>query len=424
VLKWKGETAADIPLAPLADEAPAYDRPWTKTEPPAPLTDIPESTDIAADLLKLMASPDVASRRWIWQQYDQKVGGDTVQPPGGDAAVVRVHGTRKALAITTDCTPRYCRADPYEGGKQAIAEAWRNLCAVGARPLAATDCMNFGNPQRPEIMGQFVGCIEGMAEACRALDFPIVSGNVSLYNETKAEDGSSQAILPTPAIGGVGLIDDWEKAATIAFKAEGEAIVVVGGNPQGADLLWRTKTDGGDINSLRLRGESGSLGGHLGQSLWLKEIAGLEAGAPPPVDLDDERRNGEFVRSLIDRGKVTAVHDVSDGGAAVALVEMALAGGIGADVHTMGDTLLDAFAEDQGRYILTLPWSDEESWTAFETEARQAGVTVEWIGLTGGSEILWKDDEDRIAVDIPLADLSAAHEGFFPTLMGDSLTAS
>src|SRR3954454_19657324 len=224
VLTWKGETAADIPLAPLADDAPCYERPWVETPKPAPLKDVPESSDIAADLLKLMASPDLASRRWIWEQYDTMVGADTVQRPGGDAAVVRVHGTDKALAITTDVTPRYCYADPYEGGKQAIAEAYRNLCAVGARPLAATDCLNFGNPERPEIMGQLVGCIEGMAEACRALASPIVSGNVSLYNETKGEDGSGSAILPPPAIGGVGLLDDWEKSATVGFKTEGEFI--------------------------------------------------------------------------------------------------------------------------------------------------------------------------------------------------------
>src|SRR5687768_14391397 len=265
VLKSSGETAADIPLGPLGDDAPLYERPWAKAEAPAPLNGLPQSRDIAADLIRLIGSPDLASRRWIWEQYDNKVGADTVQPPGGDAAVVRVHGSSKALAITTDCTPRYCRADPYEGGKQAIAEAWRNLCAVGARPLAATDCMNFGNPQRPEIMGQFVGCVEGMAEACRALDFPIVSGNVSLYNETKAEDGSGSAILPTPAIGGVGLIDDWTKAATIGFKADGEAIWLIGEPP-----------------------------GHLGQSLWLRHVLGRQgrdAGPPPPVDLAAERRH-------------------------------------------------------------------------------------------------------------------------------------
>jgi phosphoribosylformylglycinamidine synthase II len=263
VLKFQGETVCDIPLDPLADEAPSYDRPHVPTPAPAPLADIPTSTDIAADLLTLMASPDLASRRWIWEQYDHMVGGDTVQRPGGDAAVVRVHGTPKGLAITTDCTPRYCFADPVEGGKQAIAEAWRNLCAVGAKPLAATDCMNFGNPQRPEIMGQFVGCIDGMAQACRALDFPIVSGNVSLYNETKGEGGEGTAILPTPAIGGVGLLDDWQKSATIAFKQPGDVIIALG-----------TRV------------------GHLGQSLWLRECRGREEGRPPAVDLAAERRAG------------------------------------------------------------------------------------------------------------------------------------
>src|SRR5688500_6244890 len=231
-----------------------------------------------------MASPNLASRRWIWEQYDSRVGADTVQPPGGDAAVVRVHGSKKALAITTDCTPRYCYADPYEGGKQAIAEAYRNLCAIGARPLAVTNCLNFGNPQRPEIMAQFVGCLEGMAEACRALDFPIVSGNVSLYNESKATGGGS-AILPTPAIGGIGLLEDWEKSVGIGFHAENQDIALIG--------LRRA---------------------HLGQSLWLQEIEGRRDGVSPSVDLDAERRTGEFIRFLIDSGEVTSVHDVSDGG--------------------------------------------------------------------------------------------------------------
>ncbi|HEV7661285.1 MAG TPA: phosphoribosylformylglycinamidine synthase subunit PurL [Allosphingosinicella sp.] len=402
VLKWKGETAADIPLAPLADDAPAYDRPWTKTEPPAPLADVPESTDIAADLLKLMASPDLASRRWIWQQYDQKVGGDTVQPPGGDAAVVRVHGTQKALAITTDCTPRYCKADPYEGGKQAIAEAYRNLCAVGARPLAATDCMNFGNPQRPEIMGQFVGCIEGMAEACRVLDFPIVSGNVSLYNETKADDGSSQAILPTPAIGGVGLIDDWEKAPTIAFKT----------SPEG----W--------CHGIWLIGSASKGGRHLGQSLWLREIHGREDGPPPPVDLALERRVGEFIRRLVADGLVSAVHDVSDGGLLVAVAEMALAGGVGADIDWTDKSRMAAqmFGEDQGRYIVT---SHDNGDQRIPELASVLGIPHAWIGRTGGDDICIGDCGGGVTFgEISLADLRAAHEGFFPKLMGDSLTAS
>ena len=381
-LVWNGETVADIPLGPLADEAPLYERPFAIPKPPAPLTDIPESSDIAADLLKLMASPNIASRRWVWEQYDQQVGADTIQRPGGDAAVVRVHGTSKALAMTTDCTPRYCHADPVEGGKQAVAEAYRNLCAVGARPLAITNCLNFGNPQRPEIMGQLVGCLAGMAEACRALDFPIVSGNVSLYNETKADDGTSQAILPTPAIGAVGLLEDWEKSATIGFKAEGEAILVVGGSC-----------------------------GEFGQSLWLREIHGRAEGPPPPVSLDNERRHGAFVRALIDERLVTAVHDVSDGGMAVALAEMALAGSIGAQ---LSDWPADwcpaalAFGEDQGRYLLTT--RDPDAVT--ERAAGDEDLFVARIGTTGGNALALG------AMSIPLADLRAAHEGFFPNLMG------
>ncbi len=392
VLRFNGEVAADIPLAPLADDAPCYDRPWVPTPKPAPLSDVPESTDIAADLLKLMASPDLASRRWIWEQYDHMVGADTVQRPGGDAAVVRIHGTEKALAISTDVTPRYCYADPVEGGRQAIAECYRNLTAAGALPLAATDCMNFGNPQRPEIMGQFVGCIEGMSDACRALDMPIVSGNVSLYNETKNEDGSGSAILPTPAIGGIGLLPDWQKSATISFKAEGEMIAMIG-QPSG----------------------------HLGQSLWLREIHGREEGPPPPVDLAEERANGDFVRSLIADGIVTAVHDISDGGAAVALVEMALAGGMGATVAgDLNDRSPAAmvFGEDQSRYLVTTADPD-----ALIERAAAAERFVAPIGRTGGDSIRFAFDGGPLH-QIPLKELRTAHEGFFPRLMGKELAVA
>ncbi len=330
VLEFNGEVVCDIPLGPLADDAPQYDRPsaskedytaWAKV---APLADNPESDDLGADLLKLMGSADLASRSWIWQQYDSQVGGDTMQLSGGDAAVVRVHGTGKALAMSTDCTPRYCYANPYEGGKQAIAEAYRNICAVGGRPLAVTNCLNFANPERPEIMAQFTGCLDGMGDACRALDFPIVSGNVSLYNESKATGGGS-AILPTPAIGGVGLLDESDRMATIAFKDEGDDIWLIGGECS-----------------------------HLGQSIWLREIEGREEGLPPVVDLEAERSHGEEVRALIKSGVANAVHDISDGGLLVALAEMALAGGIGVTLDVELDTG-KAFGEDQGRYVITAP---------------------------------------------------------------------
>lgn len=373
VLVHRGETVCDIPLAPLADDAPLYDRPslsredykaWAKVEP---LGDLPQSANVGADLLTLMASPDIASRRWIWEQYDHMVGADTVQRPGGDAAVVRVHGTRKGIAISTDCTPRYCYADPYEGGKQAIAECYRNLSAVGSTPLAVTNCLNFANPQRPEIMAQLTGCLDGMGDACRALDFPIVSGNVSLYNESKATGGGS-AILPTPAIGGIGLLADVDVMATVAFKTAGDAIWLIGGE-----------------------------GSHLGQSIWLREIAGREAGDAPKVDLAAERANADLVRTLVANGTASAVHDISDGGLLVAIAEMALAGNIGAETVT-AFTPASAFGEDQGRYVVT---------TA--PDAQVAGAVR--IGTVGG---------DAVA-GVPLADLRAAHEGFFPALMGGEL---
>lgn len=372
VLTFEGETVCDIPLGPLAADAPNYDRPHVPTPARAPLTDIPTSDDIGADLLTLMACPDLASRRWVWEQYDHMVMADTVQRPGGDAAVVRVHGTNKALAISTDCTPRYCKADPVEGGKQAIAECYRNLTAVGAKPLATTDCMNFGNPEKPEIMGQFVGCIEGMAEACAVLDMPIVSGNVSLYNETTGSDGKATPVLPTPAIGGVGLLDDIETMATVAFKAEGECLAVIGASYP-----------------------------DIGQSLWLREIHGREDGPPPRVDLKDEKLHGDIVRRLIREGAVTAVHDVSDGGLLVAAAEMALAGNLGVELDAMDAPF--AFNETQARYLVTYPAA---------APLDRSAVPFEKIGTVGGNAVVVNGKA------IPLDELRAANESFFSDLMG------
>ena len=372
VLEWNGEVVCDIPLDPLADEAPLYDRPhlsladykaWAAV--PA-MPEVPASADLGADLLTLIGCPDLASRRWIWEQYDSQVGADTLQKSGGDAAVVRIQDSEKALAITTDCTPRYCYADPYEGGKQAVAETWRNLCAVGATPLAITNCLNFANPQRPEIMAQIVEALNGMGDACRALDYPIVSGNVSLYNESKATGGGS-AILPTPAIGGVGLMLDHTTMATIRFKREGEAVWLIG---------------------------APETGGHLGQSLYLREILGAEAGAPPPVDLLVERRNGEFVRELIADARVSAVHDVADGGVLVALAEMAMASGIGCTVDGTLDAA-SAFGEDQSRYIVTTAVGE-----VLPAPARR-------IGTTGGVAV------NGQGFTVPIATLKARNEAFF-----------
>ncbi|SIN59548.1 phosphoribosylformylglycinamidine synthase subunit II [Parasphingorhabdus marina DSM 22363] len=400
VLTHKGETVCDIPLGPLADDAPLYDRPHlTQDEYKAhvaitELGDIPESTDIGADLLKMMASPALASRRWIWEQYDSQVGADTCQRSGGDAAVVRVHGTNKGLAITTDCTPRYCKADPVEGGKQAIAEAWRNLTAVGAKPLATTDCMNFGNPEKPHIMAQFVGCIEGMAEACEALDMPIVSGNVSLYNETTGADGVSHAILPTPAIGAVGLIEDLDKMMTIGFKDEGDILLVIG-EPDN----------------------------HLGQSVWLRQIHGQENGNPPKVDLATEKKNGDFVRELVASGRVNAVHDISDGGLAVAVAEMALNGDRGAHLYNNPGSISDEvrlFGEGQGRYVVSL--SSEDEVDAVQTLAKERDVPAHVAGIVAGDslEIYQTGDGSKISGhSVPLADLREASDSFFRDWMAD-----
>jgi len=381
VLRADGALAADIPVAPLVDSAPEYERPWqpTPSRPVVETADIGAAIDPGDALIRLLGSPDLCSKRWIWEQYDHMVMADTVVRPGGDAAVVRIHGTGRGLAMTSDCTPRYCLADPVEGGRQAVTEAWRNLTATGARPLALTDNMNFGNPERPRIMGQFAGCIQGMGEACRALDFPVVSGNVSLYNETEG-----RPILPTPVIGGVGVIDDLARRATIAFARAGETVIVLGGPTAG----W------------------------LGCSLYLRDIEGREDGAPPPVDLDMERRAGDFVRAAIADGRVTACHDVGDGGLMVALAEMALAGGIGADMSGRAEhTPLHAwlFGEDQGRYVVTVP---ADAAADLLGAADAAGLTVSAIGTTGGDSLTVAG-----ARPISLADLRAAHEGWLPGYM-------
>src|SRR5258705_2795548 len=298
IVQHGGKTMVDLPIKELGDEAPVSDRPHVASPklPVIQIADVTPPMSTADALVKLIGSPDLCSKAWVWEQYDHIILGNTVQRPGGDAAVVRVNEGPKALALTTDVTPRYCEAHPFEGGKQAVAEAWRNLTAVGALPLAITDNLNFGNPERPEIMGQFVGCIRGIAEACKALDFPVVSGNVSLYNET-----NGRAIQPTPSIGGGGLLDDFTRSATLAFKAAGEAILLIG-DTQG----W------------------------LGQSVYLRDICGREEGAPPPVDLAAEKRNGCVVRGMIHAGTAKSVHDVSDGGLLIALAEVAISTGIGA----------------------------------------------------------------------------------------------
>jgi phosphoribosylformylglycinamidine synthase subunit PurL len=380
VVKRHGEVMADLPIKELGDQAPAYDRPWIPTpkHPVLAAADCAPPMSNRAALLKLLASPDHGSRRWIFEQYDSLILGNTIEGPGGDAAVVRLGDGPKGLALTTDATPRYCEADPVEGGRQAVAEAWRNLIAVGARPLALTDNLNFGNPEKPHAMGQLVGCLQGIGEAARALDFPIVSGNVSLYNETMGI-----GILPSPAIGGVGIVDEVAKAAKIGFRAAGEKILLIGGPGR-----W------------------------LGRSAWLETICGREEGAPPPVDLAAERRNGEFVRGQILAGNFSAVHDISDGGLALALAEMAIAGGIGAAIDagaSEGPAHAWLFGEDQARYVAT---AAAGSVPQIIEQARLPGVPVALIGETGGGW-LTLPGEARISI----GELDSAFESFLPAYM-------
>ena len=379
VIRHGGEVKADLPIKELGDEAPLYDRPHVPT-PKKPALDAESIVPLASGaeaLMRLVATPDLASKRWVWEQYDHLILGNTVQSPGGDAAVIRLGDGPKGLAMTTDVSQIYCEADPHEGGKQAVAEAWRNLTATGALPLAVTDNLNFGNPERPEIMGQFVGCVEGIGEACRALDFPIVSGNVSLYNETQG-----RGILPTPAIGGVGLVADVTKTASIPFKVAGEDILLIGETT-----------------------------GWLGQSAWLREICGREQGAPPPVDLAAERRNGDFLRGLIQAGRVRTAHDLSEGGLAVALAEMAMASGLGARIVALpaGPSHAVLFGEDQARYLVAVAPAET---AALLDEAKAAGVPLARLGVTGGDSLDLPGE-----APISVAELARAHESWLPDYM-------
>ena len=372
VVRHQGRVEADIALDPLAEQAPLYHRPHTPPPMPAPLGPVADPVGLRAALLTLLGCPDLCSRAWVWEQYDSTIGGQTVRRPGGaDAAVVRIEGHDLALALTTDCTPRYCAAHAETGGRQAVAEAWRNLIAVGARPLAITDNMNFGNPEKPEVMGQFAAAITGMADACRALDFPVVSGNVSLYNETEGA-----AILPTPAIGALGVLDDAGRSVGLAL-VPGLALVLVG-----------------------------ATAGWLGQSLWLREVAGREEGPPPPVDLAVERRNGDFVAARIAAGSVSACHDVSDGGLLIAVAEMALGGDCGAALTLSGDHAF-WFGEDQGRYVLAV--TDPAATLA---AAAVAAVPVTHIGTAGGTGLTLPG-----GVLISIDEAREAHERFFAAWM-------
>ena len=379
ILLKDGETACDIPLAPLVDDAPEYDRPHKAGDLPLAITNssLRQDMPLSAALKTLMGSVELSSRRWVYEQYDSHVMADTLIGPGSDAALVRVHGTRKALAVTTDCTPRYVHANPFEGGKQAVAEAYRNITASGAKPQAVTNNLNFGNPEKPEIMAQIVGAVQGMGAACEALETPVVSGNVSLYNET---DG--QAIHPCPVIGMVGLIDDYEQAVSMRLTEAGLTLMEVGP-------------------------EAGDTG--LSASVYAKLLAGTEDGAPPAVDLEAERAVGAFLRSQMAEGVIAAAHDIADGGLLVAVADMLIAGNVGAEM-AVPDTDAHgwAFGEDQARYVVAVSDAD-----AFMAAAEAASISVRPCGKTIAAAELKLEDSDTISVE----ELSTAYEACLPNLM-------
>ncbi len=383
VVRHKGAVVADMPITALSDAAPIYERPFTRTTPPTGDVAFDAAKPILPSLKTILGSPDMCSRRWVWEQYDNSVMNDTIQHPGGDAAVVRVHGTNKGLAMATDVTPRYAVADPFQGGAQAVAESWRNLTAVGAKPLAVTDNLNYGNPQKPEIMGQIVAGIEGIASACTALEYPVIGGNCSLYNETNGE-----AILPTPTIGGVGILADVTRMATTAFKRADDVVIVIGGTQ-----------------------------GHLGRSIYLREIEGREEGPAPSVDLAAEKKHGDFVRALIEEARVDTCHDVSDGGLLVAVAEMAMAANMGASIGQAGlpGAIPFWFGEDQARYVIAAPFAQAEH---IVKEARARVIPVAELGRTGGTDLVLNDTH-RMAI----AELRTAHENWFPAFMGHDTTA-
>ncbi len=358
ILMMNGKEEASIPINILVEDAPEYQRDYT-VEEPSPIREYkPENfnqNNILNDLNTMIKHPDLSSRKWIWEQYDHMVMADTVVRPGSDAAVVRVHGTNKGLAMSTDCSPVYCKHNPYEGGKHAVVETWRNIIASGALPIAITDCMNFGNPEKPEIMGQFVECIRGMGDACLKLNYPVVSGNVSLYNETNGE-----GIYPTPAIGGVGLIKDLSNVKTLSLKEDGNFLCVVG------------KT-----------------ANHLGSSKYISIIQSKEEGGTPEINLDTELKNGNFVMDAINQKLIASAHDVGEGGILIAISEMCISGNLGITIEIETDFPHGYFfAEDQSRYLLEVK---PNNYDECKKLANSNNVHFEKIGIVGGDKISIKN---------------------------------
>ena len=366
-LYFNKEKVVDIPIAALVENSPMYDRKWKKTKLPKKNKIEKEqfkNLKISNVLNKILANPNVCSKEWIWQQYDHTVMGDTIQKPGGDAGVVRIHKTNKAVAASVDSSATYCWAHPLTGGKQIVCESWRNLISVGAEPIAITNCLNFGNPEKEENMGEFVECVQGLGEASKYLNFPVVSGNVSFYNQTK-----EKSIKPTPSIGGVGLIKDYKQMITMDLKKIDNIILVIG------------KTEG-----------------HLDQSVFSREILNEKNGPPPEINLFNEKNNGETVLSLIKKNLIKSAHDVSLGGIITALAKMCIKGKIGIKIKKPNYLINQfeyLFGEDQGRYIVEIEKNDYNKVIEI---LNKSSIHYDELGIVTEKDMII-DDKSKVTID-------------------------
>ena len=380
-LYFNEEKVADIPVNTLVENSPMYDRKWKKAKLPKRIKVNKEqfkTLKVKNVLNKILSNPNVCSKEWIWQQYDHTVMGDTIQKPGGDAGVVRVHGTNKAVAASVDSSAVYCWAHPLSGGKQIVCESWRNLISVGAKPIAITNCLNFGSPENEENMGEFVECVQGLGEASAYLEFPVVSGNVSFYNQTK-----DIGIKPTPAIGGVGLIKDYQNMVTMDLKEADNILLVIG------------KTEG-----------------HLDQSLFARDILNEKNGPPPEINLFNEKNNGETILKLIDKKFIKSAHDVSLGGIITALSKMCIKGKKGATLKKSNYLINQfeyLFGEDQGRYIIEISKDDLENATKI---LQENSVHFDELGLVNEDSLII-DDKTKVSID----DLIKSHTNWLTNYM-------
>ena len=380
-LLFNQEKVAEIPIDYLAENAPMYDRKWKKSKLPQKIDypkDLFKSLKLESCLTKIISNPNICDKQWIWEQYDHTVMGDTIQKPGGDAGVVRVHGTNKAVAASVDSSAVYCYAHPLTGGKQVVCESWRNLISVGSQPVAITNCLNFGNPEKEKNMGEFVECVNGISEAAKFLNFPVVSGNVSFYNETK-----DKGIKPTPSIGGVGILNDYKNMLTMDLKKEGNLILVIG------------KTEG-----------------HLDQSIFSRIILLEKKGPPPEVNLFNEKNNGETILKLLDKKLIISCHDISVGGIIIALSKMCIKGNKGVKINSQIKLLNKFnyfFAEDQGRYIIEI---ENNNLAMVKKVLEENSVHFDELGVVDGNKLTFKDE-----LNISIQDLNKKYKSWLKNYM-------